>query len=383
MTHILIISGEASGDQHGASLVTEIHNNAPHIQFLGMGGEKMRQAGVDIRVDAGPLAVVGLVEVLSHIVPIYKAWKTLRTIIKNEPPDLVILIDYPTFNLQIAKLAKKAGIKVLYYISPQVWAWHKSRIPTIGKRVDKMLVVFPFEETLYREHGIAAEYVGHPLADKVHATQDPTTMRRTWGIDPNARIVGLLPGSRIGEIRRLLPVMLQAAKLLKASHPDMHFVLPLADTLSSQDIAPYLASLPPDFPLHVIPHAFYDTVQLCTAAIVTSGTATLETALLEIPMVIVYKTAALTYHIAKHVIQIPYIGLCNIVAEKSVAKELIQDAANAESIAAEIVQMLDNQAYYQAIRQDLHAVKVKLGSGGGVVRAARAVLELLQINYPT
>jgi lipid-A-disaccharide synthase len=376
---ILIVSGEASGDQHGASLVAAVHRMAPKVQFLGMGGDKMRQAGVDVRVDAGPLAVVGAIEVLRHIVPIYKAWQTLSHIIRTEPLDLVVLIDYPTFNLQIARIAKKAGIKVLYYISPQVWAWHRSRIKTIKKRVDKMLVVFPFEEALYREKNVPVEYVGHPLADKVRPDKDPAAMRQAWGIDPNARVIGLLPGSRIGEIRRLLPVMLEAAEQLLKQYPDLSFVLPLADTLSVEDVAPYLHSKTIAPKIHIIPAQFYNTVQLCTAAIVTSGTATLETALLEIPMVIVYKTAASTYQIAKRILKIPHIGLCNIVADKEVVKELIQEAANATAIAAEIACILDNTPYYQQIRADLHTVKIKLGAGGGAQKAAKNLLEL--INY--
>ncbi len=377
LKRILILSGEASGDQHGASLVKEVHRLTPDVQFLGMGGDKMREAGVDIRVDAGPLAVVGAIEVLHHIVPIYKAWKTLRAIICDEPPDLVVLIDYPTFNLHIAKIAKKAGIKVLYYISPQVWAWHRSRIKTIGERVDKMLVIFPFEEPLYREKGVPVEYVGHPLANKVHASKDAATMRRESGIDADVRLIGLLPGSRIGEIRRLLPTMLKTAEKLKAQYPDVQFVLPLSDTLSSADIAPYLKSLPDHFPLHVIPGAFYNTVQLCTAAIVTSGTATLETALLEVPMLIVYKTAVSTYYLARWVIKIPHIGLCNIVAGKGIVKELIQSAANPDNISAEIAHLLADANYRQTMQQDLHAVKLKLGEGGGVSRAAKALLELV------
>lgn len=373
---ILIVSGEASGDQHGASLVTAVQRIAPAVQFLGMGGDKMREAGVDIRVDAGPLAVVGAIEVLHHIIPIYQAWRTLRHIIQYESPDLVVLIDYPTFNLQIARIAKKAGIKVLYYISPQVWAWHRSRIKTIGQRVDKMLVIFPFEEPLYREKGVPVEYVGHPLAGQARPDKDPYILRQQWKIDPKARVIGLLPGSRTGEIRRLLPVMLTAAEQLKKRYPDLIFVLPLANFLSLTDLSPYLAGIT-KLSISVISGQFYNVVQLCTAAIVTSGTATLETALLEVPMVIVYKTAASTYYMAKQIIQIPHIGLCNIVAGQAVVKELVQQAANPEAIATEISQILDNPAYRENMQKQLYIVKERLGQGGGSARAAQALLELL------
>lgn len=373
---ILIVSGETSGDQHGAALVEQVHRITPDVEFLGMGGEKMRQAGVDVRVDAGPLAVVGAIEVLRHIIPIYKAWHTLRHIIKRESPDLVVLIDYPTFNLNIAKLAKKTGIKVLYYISPQIWAWHKNRVQIIKERVDKMLVVFPFEESLYREKNVPVEYVGHPLAEKVHPDKEPHIMRHEWHIDSNARVIGLLPGSRKGEIHRLLPTMLAAAALLKKRYPDLVFILPLANSLSIADVSPYLAA--GSVSVQIISGQFYNAMQLCVAAIVASGTATLETALLRVPMVIIYKMAAFTYYLAKRVVQIPHVGLCNIVAGEGVVKELIQEAASPEEISAEISRILEDVNYREEIQKKLLAVKKKLGQGGGVEKAARLLLELLE-----
>lgn len=372
---VLIISGEASGDQHGAKLVTAVRQMNANVEFLGMGGDAMREAGVDIRVDAKPLAVVGAIEVLNHIVPLYRAWKTLRQIIRQNPPDLLVLIDYPTFNLMLAKVAKKAGVKVLYYISPQVWAWHRSRVKTIGQRVDKMLVVFPFEEALYRAQNVPVEYVGHPLVNKVHPDVDQETMRRLWHIETQSPIIGLLPGSRTGEIRRLLPVMLETAARLKQRYPNAVFILPLANSLSFADIAPYLKTTSCD--IRVIPNQFYNAVQLCDAAIVASGTATLEVALLEIPMVIIYKTAASTYFLAKRLIQIPHIGLCNIVAGKLIVKEFIQHEAQADNISAEVSHILDAADYRQTMCDNLHAVKGRLGQGGGVERAARVLLEML------
>lgn len=372
---VLIISGEASGDHHGAKLVTAVRRLNPDVQFLGMGGEYMRAAGVDIRVDAKEMAVVGAIEIIRHIVPIFRAWRTLTQIIRKQSPDLLVLIDYPTFNLMLAKLAKKRGIKVLYYISPQVWAWHRGRVKTIAQRVDKMLVVFPFEEPLYREQGMAVEYVGHPLAGIVRADKDSATMREEWQIPAQVKVIGLLPGSRQGEIRRLLPTLLTAAAQLQQRYPDAVFVLPLANSLSADDLAPYLSQS--SVSVRVIPQQFYNTVQLCDAAIVTSGTATLEVALLGVPMVIVYKTAVSTYHIVKRIIQIPHIGLCNIVAGKAVVKELIQHEANPNTIAAEIGHILDDAGYRQQMQQDLQAVKQRLGEGGGTERAARALLEML------
>ncbi len=378
MKKVLIVSGEASGDQHGAQLVSAVHANNPAIQFLGMGGEHMRAVGVDIRVDANSLAVVGLIEIAQHIAPLYRAWKTLNQILTQETPDLLVLIDYPTFNLMLAKRAKRAGIKVLYYISPQIWAWHQRRVKTIAKRVDKMLVVFPFEETLYRENNVPVEYVGHPLAEKVFPTESTVAMREEWQIPSDACVIGLLPGSRRGEIHRLLPVMLAAARQLQRDNPATVFVLPLANSLSRADIQPYLQDLQDmAITLKVIPGQFYNTVQLCDAAIVASGTATLEVALLAIPMVIIYKMAAITYLLAKWVIQIPHVGLCNIVAGQLIAKELIQHAASADNIAAEIRRIITDKPYRDTMVANLHTVKQKLGEGGGVEKAAQALMAML------
>ena len=373
---ILIIAGEASGDHYGAALALAIHQKNPDITLLGMGGDKMRKAGVDIRVDAGPLGVIGLIEVLSHIVPIYRAWKTLKTIMKQARPDLLVLIDYPAFNLRIAKVAKSLGIPVLYYISPKIWAWNRRRIKKIGERVDKMLVIFPFEEALYREKNIPVEYVGHPLAESVCPDKDVQTMRAELKIDHSSGVIGLLPGSRKGEIKRLLPVMLLSAEKLKARYPDTVFVLPLANSLTLADLAPYLQKTTLD--IKIVSEQFYNTVQLCSAAIVVSGTATLETALLQVPMVIVYKTAASTYAILKRIIQIPYIGLCNIIAEKMIVKELIQQKATPDTISAEISHILENDVYRYRMQKSLLSVKEKLGQGGSIARVARIILDIVK-----
>ncbi|MFT3742127.1 MAG: lipid-A-disaccharide synthase [Gammaproteobacteria bacterium] len=374
---VLIISGEASGDHHAAELVKAVHQLDPTVHFLAMGGEKLRAAGAEIIVDSKPLAVVGAIEILRHIVPIFKAWRTVRRTIRQTPLDLVVLIDYPEFNLQMAKAAKKAGVKVLYYITPQVWAWKQKRLKTIRERVDKVLVIFPFEQPFYQRAQIPVEYVGHPLAGKVQPTQLSTAMREQLKIAPTDRAIGLLPGSRQGELRRLLPVILQAAELLLAQHPNLVFILPLASSLEVSDIQPYLVNA--SLPLKIISDSkdHYNALQLCEAAIVTSGTATLEVALLGIPMVIIYKVAASTYHIVKRIIKIPYIGLCNIVAEKKVVQELIQHDANSTQIAAEIQHILTDTAYQTSMRAELNTLKNKLGDGEGAQRAARALLKLV------
>lgn len=373
---ILIISGELSGDQHAAKLVSTALQIDPTLYFFGMGGEHMRQAGVDILVENTSLAVVGVVEILSHALPIYRAFKTLRQAIRQQPPDLVVLIDYPGFNLRFAKIAKKAHIKVLYYISPQIWAWKKHRIHTIRKWVDKMLVIFPFEETLYQNAGISVEYVGHPLAGEVRPSMDYLTARAYFQIPQQARVIGLLPGSRKGEIKRLLAVILQSAEELKRKYPDLLFILPLASSLTSADIAPYLQDV--NLPIQIVSHQFYNAMQLCDAAIVTSGTATLEMALLDIPMLIIYKTAAITYYLAKQVLKIPYIGLCNIVADQMIVQEFIQKDATPTKITAEISRILDDANYRKIMLENLLTVKEKLGGKGGSRQAAEALMALLK-----
>lgn len=372
---ILIIAGEASGDQHATRLVTAVQNIHPDVHFFGMGGPCLAAVGVEIIVDNKTLAVVGAIEVLSHLRPIIAAWLRLRKLILQHPPDLVILVDYPGFNLQIARLAKKAGCKVLYYISPQVWAWKKRRVKLIKKYVDKMLVVFPFEESFYRQHDVAAEFVGHPLAGEVGASLSIEQARQLWQIKPRQRVIGLLPGSRKGEIRRLLPTLIASAELLAQQYPDLLFILPLASSLSPEDIAPYLSN--PNLALRIVANQFYNVLQLCEAAIVTSGTATLETALMGVPLVIVYKTAATTYHIGKYLIKIPYIGLCNIVAEQAIARELIQHQATPQAISAEVSRMISDFAYRAEMKQRLLTVKNNLGKSGGIDNAAQAVGKLL------
>lgn len=368
---VLILSGEASGDLHGARLVEAVTSLDPNVHFYGMGGAHLAQAGVEIVVDSTQLAVVGLVEILSHFKPLWAAWKKIRNLIKHNPPDLLVLIDYPGFNLQMARLAKKHNVKVLYYISPQVWAWKKGRVKTIRRCVDKMLVIFPFEEKFYHQHQVNAEFVGHPLVDSIQPSLSKEQACTAFNLRPNQRVVGLLPGSRKGEIQRLMPVMMQAAAQLKKQHPDLVFLLPLAVSLTPEDIAPYLD---PNLPVQIIQDQFNNVVQLCDAAIVASGTATLQTALLGTPLVVIYKTTASTYFLAKRVIKIPFISLCNIVAEKLVVKELIQHHANAEAISNEVNQLLLNEQYTTVMRQNLNAIKEKLGVKGAANDAAKALL---------
>jgi lipid-A-disaccharide synthase len=371
----MIVAGEASGDLHGSRLVQEALRLDPELKFFGIGGSQMRDAGVDTLVDSREMAVVGLVEVLAHFDVIYRAFTTLRKIIRTEPPDLLILIDYPDFNLRLAKVAKRAGVKVLYYISPQVWAWRVGRVKKIARLVDRMAVVFPFEVPFYEQEGVPVTFVGHPLVDTVRPTMERPVAQASFGLNPERTTVGLFPGSRRSEIKELLPTILASAKLLKERFADLQFILPLASSLEQTDIAPYLDSCGLD--IRVVSGQGYDVMQVCDAIITVSGTVTLEIALMGVPMVIIYRVSPLTYQIGKRLIKVDHIGICNIVAGERVVQELVQHEAEPERIAAEIGRILTDKEYATVMIMKLRGVREKLGSGGASLRVARQALEIL------
>ena len=356
MKRVMLIAGEASGDLHAAKLAAGVLAKRPDVQFFGIGGAEMRKAGVDVLIDSADLAVVGLIEVLAHRKVIFGALNQMRELLRTDPPDLVILTDYPDFNLRLAQTAKQLGITVLYYISPQVWAWREGRVKTIRERVDMMAVVFPFEETFYQQHQVPARYVGHPLSEEVFASADRDSLLQEFGLEPQKKTVGLFPGSRQSEIRRLLPIILAAAKQLKQHHPDLQFLLPIASTLNAADFAPYLAQYE-DLAVRMITDRSYDVMETCDAIITVSGTVTLEIALLGKPMVIINKLAWLSYYLVKSMFKLDYIGLCNIVANERLVPELIQHDARPEKIVAEIEKMLFDETYRDGIREKLSRVQ--------------------------
>ncbi|MGA7827885.1 MAG: lipid-A-disaccharide synthase [Geobacteraceae bacterium] len=372
----MIIAGEASGDLHGSLLVREALSLDPSLEFFGIGGSLMRAEGVDTLVDARDMAVVGLVEVIAHFPTIYRAFRKMEKMLRHNPPDLLILIDYPDFNLRLAKVAKSVGVKVLYYISPQVWAWRVGRVKKIARIVDRMAVVFPFEVPFYEKEGLPVSFVGHPLVDSVQSTMSREAAQDCFGIDPKRRTVGLFPGSRKQEICRHLPLLLESARLLRGRFPDMQFILPLASSLVPADVAPYLDSS--DVSVTLIEGKGYDVIQVCDAIITVSGTVTLEIALLGVPMVIIYRVSPLTYQVGKRLIRVDHVGICNIVADERVVRELIQHEAEPEVIAEEIARILSDSAYAETIRSGLSKVRKRLGSGGCSARVAGIVQEMLQ-----
>jgi lipid-A-disaccharide synthase len=372
----MIIAGEASGDLHGANLVKELLKRDPSITFFGIGGSRMREAGVNTLVDASDMAVVGLVEVVAHFSTIYSAFSRMKQILRTAPPDLLILIDYPDFNLRLAGVAKKDGVKVLYYISPQVWAWRVGRVKKIGRVVDHMAVVFPFEVPFYEREGIPVTFVGHPLVDAVHPILSIADAQKRFALDPERKVIGLFPGSRRQEIANLLPIILRSAELLSQRYPGVQFVLPLAPSLKRSDIDPFLEAA--KFAVTVIEGFTYDVIQVCDAIITVSGTVTLEIAMIGVPMVIIYQVSPLTYFIAKRLVKVDHVGICNIVAEERMVKELIQNDAQPDKIAEEITAIISDREYDASIRRKCLAMRGKLGSGGCSAKVAAIVLDMLK-----
>ena len=373
---VMIVAGEASGDLHGGNLVREMHRIDPNIIFSGVGGERMRTEGVKLLANAADMAVVGLTEVFLKLRTILGVMHRLKASLTKDRPDLVILIDYPDFNLSLARAARRRGIKVLYYISPQVWAWRKGRIETIRKSVDRMAVILPFEENFYREAGVDVTFVGHPLLDEVKTKYPRTEALKRFGLKDEAITVGILPGSRHSEVARLLPVMLGACRILTDKLSPLQFVLPLAGTLDPHFVRDILRQFP--VKVNVIRDDIYDVIAVSDAAIVASGTATLETALLETPMVVAYKVSALSYAIGRRFIRVDHISLANIIAGRTVVPELIQDDANPERIAAEVKELIIKQAKAWEMKVALAEIRSKLGTPGASLRTARIACEMLK-----
>jgi len=372
---VMIVAGEASGDLHGSNLVKAIHCIDPQIRFYGIGGEKLRSAGVEIVSDLSEMAVVGLTEVLSKLGFILGVRRKLKKILQEKHTDLLILIDYPDFNLSLAKEARKNGVKVFYYISPQVWAWRKGRIYKIAKLVDRMAVILPFEAAIYEGVKLDVSFVGHPLLDAIKKKYTCEEALKKFDLREGTTTVGILPGSRDSEVKRLLPAMLKAAEILEDRLPSVQFVLPLAGTLDHDFVAGIVDQSSAN--VKIIKDNVYDVIGLSDIAMVASGTATLETAFLGIPMIIVYKISTLSYLIGRAIINVDNIGLVNIIAGKTVVPELVQGDANPERMADEVYDILTSGARMNEMKRDLIDVSKKLGGPGASKRAAELVCEMI------
>ena len=369
---ILIIAGEASGDLLGAHLAKSLKRLDPQLKLSGMGGKKMQAAGVEIFIETKKLAVVGVTEIISQLGNILAARHFLKNRFTTERPDLVIFIDYPGFNLHMAKQAKKAGIKVLYYVSPQIWAWRYGRIKKIKKYVDHMVVLFPFEEKLYQRENISVSLVGHPLIDIAVPSLSREKVYQKFGLSAEKPVIGLFPGSRYQEIARLLPIIISATRLIKQHISNAQLVLLLAPNFSYKDVGNYLF---PD--IKIIEDNTYNVLSVCDTAIAVSGTVTLEIALYQIPFVILYKVTSLTYWLGKRLIRIPFIGLSNLVAEELITPEFIQNQATPQAIASEICRLLEDHSYRKSCLNKLKLLRAKLGDHGASLKTARLALKML------
>lgn len=370
--HIIIVAGEASGDMHAASLVKSLKALDPHLTFSGLGGEKMKAAGVELYQDIASLAVVGFAEVIKHLGEFQKIFALVLQKVRETNTRTVILVDYPGFNLRLARELKKMNVKVIYYISPQVWAWKESRIKLIKQCVDKMLVLFKFEEEFYARHGMKVDFVGHPLLDAAKVTAPREVLLRSVGLPLEKFTIGILPGSRQKEVEQLLPVMLGAAKLIYEEFPKVQFLLLKATTISEETLKNYTDKT--KFPIKIVNDQTYQGIAASHLCMVASGTATLETAIIQKPMVIVYKTSLLTWALAKIFVKIPYIGLVNVVAGKKIVPECIQFDATPRKIADELKAIFTNEIAAVGIKSELAKIKTSLGEGGASRRAAEKIL---------
>jgi lipid-A-disaccharide synthase len=375
---LMIVAGERSGELFGAELALALRGRLHDPEFFGCGGEAMRGAGVDTVVDAHQLTMIGITEVIGGLPRAYRAFHALLAEVDKRRPQLAVLIDFPDFNLRLAKRLKKRGIRVVYFVSPQVWAWRKSRLKQLKARIDKMLCIFDFEEAIYRQAGIPVEYVGHPLVDLVRPHLTREQFFAEIGLEPAKTTVALLPGSRRKEVSHILPTMLEAAHRLSLTH-NAQFVIAVAPTLDTQWLEEALLKrYAGRATVRTATHAAYDALEHCEVAIVASGTATLEAALRERPMVVVYRVSPLTWRLGKLLVNVPFYSMVNILAGKPVVPELIQSHFTAAKLAGRVEYLLDHAQAREEMKQELRAVKGRLGPRGAIGRAADAVASGIQ-----
>lgn len=368
----MIIAGEASGDLHGAHLVKAMKALNPELEFFGIGGHALRDAGVEIRIDNAQIAVVGFSEVFSKLNILFRALRKAKQDLKNRRPSLVILIDFPDFNLLLAAAAKNLGIPVMYYIGPQVWAWRTNRVKKIKKLVDHMVVIFPFEVDFYKKWDVPVTFVGHPLLDGVSAQRAED---RTKSLRRGEILVGLLPGSRNEEVARLFPAMVKTAEILSSRIKGIRFAVPVASSIRDADMEGMVRGAGAE--ISIVSNKLREILDQATLAITASGTVTLEAALAGTPMIIVYKMSPLSFLLARHLVRVKHIGLANLVARKSIVPELIQQAVSPERIAALALKMIKDEKALEHMRFELGRVAEKLGAPGASERAARVALRLL------
>lgn len=374
----MIVTGEASGDLHGAKLIKATRELGGEIDFFGVGGPRMSDEGCDVLIPGEELAVMGLVEVLGHFPVIWKAFQQLKRILQGDQrPDALVLIDFPEFNLRLAKQAQRAGVPVLYYVSPQVWAWRRGRVKKIARVVDRLAAIFPFEPELYQGQDIQVEYVGHPLLDEVDSALQRSDLLDRLEIASGTKVVGLFPGSRQTELKYMLETLVAAAQQLHVRRPDLRFLVPIAAGLSPDEIR---GRFPKELPIDFISSeemSIYATARACDAILTVSGTVTLQVALTGTPMAIFYKLSPLSYAIGKRLVRVDHIGLANIVAGRGVVREFVQDDATPKNLADEALRLIEDEEYARGVRDGLASVQHRLGRPGCSERVARMLLEMM------
>jgi lipid-A-disaccharide synthase len=367
---ILIVAGEASGDLHGGGVAEALRAAQPERPLVGIGGGRMEAAGVVLLERVENLAVMGFVEVLKHIPKHWALLRMLKTRLRSGSVGLVIVIDYPGFNMKLAAAAKDAGVPVLYYVTPQVWAWGAGRLPKLASLITKAAPILPFEEALLRKHGIDASFVGHPLLDRAEALPSKAEARRQLGLAPNARVLALFPGSRAQEIARHLDDFVAVGREMQRRIPGLSVIVSVASTIELDAVrCPFPMVRGQSFPL----------LRAADAAMCKSGTTTLEAAVAGCPLVVAYRTSGWTYWIARRVVKIPHIGLVNVVAGREVAREFVQDALQPNAVSDELEKLLDpSSARRKEVERGLAEVRAKLGTPGAAARVARLALEIAQ-----
>jgi lipid-A-disaccharide synthase len=370
----MVSCGEASGDLYAGALATALRDLDPAVDVFGFGGPRLQAAGGRLMGDFRGFAVTGLVEALRVLPRSWAMLRTLREAARRERPDVFVAIDFPDFNFRLLPAIKAAAIPIVYYVSPQLWAWRAGRLKTILRYVDRMLVIFPFEEDLYARAGVPVEFVGHPLVDLAQPTRSRAALLGQAGLDPAAPVVALLPGSRHNEVTHLLPDLVRAAVLVTREVPGAQFVVARAPLLDDRSFAPLDDLMRVGIPHAIIESAADDVLAAADVAITASGTATVQAALHGRPMVIVYRVSPLTYAIGRRFVRVPSYGMVNLVAGRRVAPELIQDELTPEALAREIVALLTDPARGTQMREDLALVRARLGGAGASRRAAEAVL---------
>ncbi|MCI0514967.1 lipid-A-disaccharide synthase [candidate division KSB1 bacterium] len=375
MARIFISTGEVSGDLYGGHLVAELKQFLPTAHFYGIGGDHLLEQGVELFYHVRQMGIVGVLEVVRHIPFIRRVFRHLRTIFEARRPDLLIVIDYPGFNLRLAAMAKTMGIPVIYYITPQIWAWGFNRIKKIRAVIDQAIVILPFEAAIFQGAGVPATFVGHPLLDFLKPRLTRAEFFEQYHLQPEKKLLGLLPGSRFSEVTRLLPEMVKTVNYLRLQLPELQVVVARVGNIP---LSVY-QSIPGDAPaIQLLEQSNYDIMRSADALIIASGTATLEAALLGTPMVLVYRTSRITYWLGRAFVKIKWLGLPNIIAGAEIIPEFIQQNCRAEKLSPVLAQLLLNSTANQHQREKLQQIQAQMGAPGATRRAAQLVVELIE-----